>query len=222
MVKRRFLVSILVMAGAAIPASATLTTYTNSASFTAATGDQTFQNITFPMGAQGSTYVDLLTSTTFMSTTGLVGIGSPPTWPPSIDLQEPVCTGTNCTNTLTITLTAAVTSFSMYFGPQNFSSPTVRINNSGGDSYVYGGLIQPNINTPIFFGFVTDTPITSFTIQSAAPPDLMTFGGVEIGTSEAQTPEAGTLLLLGGALLMLRFARRWIPRRAPEAAAVPC
>ena len=50
----RILSAILVLACGAIPASASLTTYTTLSTFTAATLGQTFQSITFPSGNDGA------------------------------------------------------------------------------------------------------------------------------------------------------------------------
>lgn len=215
MTHRTALVSILVLAGAAIPASATLQTYTDQSSFiTATTGNQNFVNITFPSGALTNPYTDLITSTVFSATTGLSGTASPSGWPSGEVLKMTSCSsGTNCP-TLTITLDSAVTAFDMFFGPQNFSNPTVTVNNSGGDHLINGGMMQSSISTPLFFGFVTSTPITTFTIQGAVPVDQWTFDSVQVGTPNAPTPEAATIFLIGGGLLMLRFGRRWLPQRS--------
>lgn len=226
MIRHRFLVPILVLAGAAaIPASATLTTYASQSAFVAATtGNQTFTNITFPSGPLTNPFQDLVTSTIFSATTGLSGDSNPSGWPPAEVLEVTKCaSGTNCP-TLTVTLPSAATAFDMFFGPQDFSNPTVTVDNSGGDHFVNGTMIQPNGSTPIFFGFVTSAPITTFTIVGAVPADQWTFDDVQVG-EPAATPEAGTLFLLGGGLLMLRFGRRWLPRRSstprPATAAAP-
>ena len=212
MIHRTALVSILAIAASAIPALATLTTYTDQSSFIAATaGNQNFTNITFPPGPLSDPYTDLVTSTIFSATTGLSATSSPAGWPTGEVLKMTSCGGSNCP-TLTITLASAVTSFDMFFGPQDFSTPSVTVDNSGGGTYFNSLLQQPNGTTPIFFGFVTTTPITTFTIQGAASVDQWTFDAVQVGTPNTPTPEAATLFLIGGGLLMLRFGRRWLPR----------
>jgi hypothetical protein len=212
---RRFFFSGLILACCAIPASATLTTYTALPSFTAANTDQTFQNITFPSsGNQGTTYTDLLTLVAFSSGSGLTAIPSPTGWPSGTAIE--VTPNSAMTKILTIALPASVTSLGMYLGPQNFNNFEIIITDAAGasDNFDYGAFHQSySDSSPVFFGLRTNSPITSFTIKTYGPPDDLALDSVMIGGgSTSETPEVATFLMIGSGLLMLRYGRRWMPR----------
>lgn len=207
----RILVSLLVLACGSIPVSAALVTYTTLSSFDAATTGQTFDNITFPSGSDGTSYTDPTSQVVFSSENGLTGITAPSGWPADSALEN---VNSGATNVLTITLPSLVTSVSLYLGPQNFSNFNIDISNTGGNTYDNGALEQSGNSTPVFFGVTSDTPFSSFTITTYNSVDHLVIDGVEVGTSDAQTPEVATLLMIGSGLLMLRFGRRWLPRGA--------
>jgi hypothetical protein len=214
---QRFLVSALLLASGAIPASATLTTYTDLPTFTSATSGQTFQNITFPTGSDGTTYTDPTTLVSFSDVTGLVGVASPTGWPTGSTLEANHCT-TSGGCTLTITLPSTVTSVGLFVGTDNFQGFQVTVSN-GTDPTYSSNQAQNPITTPFFFGFNSTVPFTTFTIASEDNVSNLFLDSIEIGTSggsspsdPSDTPEVATLLMLGSGLIMLRCGRRWMPR----------
>ena len=229
MFTQRFLVSALLLACGAIPASATLTTYSSLSTFTAGNTDQTFQNITFPSGNNGTTYTDPTTGVVFSDATSLVGIGTPAGWPAGSSLQASDCgSPTSCTTTLTITLPSAVTSVSLDLSLQNFNQFQVTASNTGtgcltSSANCFTQNTQSSPTTPNFFGFRSDTPFTTFTVATEDFVSSITLDAMEIGTPTGggggggptdppDTPEVATLLMIGSGLVMLRCGRRWMPR----------
>ncbi len=208
----RILASLLVLACGAIPASATLTTYTTQSSFNAATTAQSFQNITFPSGSDGTSYTDPTSQVVFSSGNGLTGITAPTGWPTDSSLE--ISPNASAINILSIVLPSLVTSVSLFVGPQDFSAFNIDITAAGGNSYHNGGEIQTgSVMNPVFFGITSDTAFSTFTITTFANVDHIAIDGVQVGQSQeqAQTPEVATLLMIGSGLLMLRFGRRWMP-----------
>jgi hypothetical protein len=208
----RTFVSLLALACSAIPVSAALTTYSTLSSFNSATSSQTFSNITFPSGSDGTSYTDIASQVVFSSANGLTGIPTIGTWPAGSSLEV---LNSGSTNVLTITLPSLVTSVSLYLGPQNFSNFNIDVANTGGGTYDNGAEEQSSGTTPVFFGVTSDSAFSTFTVTTFASVDHLVIDGVEIGTSgsdQAQTPEVATFLMIGGGLLMLRYGRRWLPR----------
>src|SRR5580698_2757434 len=165
----RILSAMLVLACGAIPASASLTTYTTLSTFTAATLSQTFQSITFPSGNDGTSYTDTSSGVVFSDSAGigssfLDGIASPNGWPSGSSLEATNCSSgsSTCTTTLTITLPSAVTSVSMDLGLQSFNSFQLTVSSSGGGTFNQN-LESGGLTTGLFYGFVSDTPFSSFT-----------------------------------------------------------
>jgi hypothetical protein len=219
---QRFLVSALVLACGAIPASATLTTYSSLSAFTAGNTDQTFQNITFPSGNNGTTYTDPTTGVVFSDATSLIGIGTPSGWPAGSSLQATHCGSPgSCTTTLTITLPATVTSVAMDLGLSGFNAFQVTVSN-GVDAPFSSNQEQSSLSTPLFYGFASTSPFTTFTISTEDPVNDLLLDAMEIGTPTSggsggggdppDTPEVATLLMIGSGLVMLRCGRRWMPR----------
>jgi hypothetical protein len=213
----RLLVFLIVLACCAIPASATLTTYTDLPSFTAATTNQTFQNIAIPSGNDGTSYTDPTTGIEFSDSTGLIGVTAPGGWPSDSSLEANHC-GSNSGCTLTITLPTAVTSVSLYAGLSGYNAFEVTVSN-GVDAPFSSNQEQSSLSTPLFYGFVSTTPFTTFTIATEDNVNNLFLDNIEAGTSgggggggDAQTPEAATFLMIGSGLVMLHFGRRWLPR----------
>jgi len=220
---QRFLISALLLASGAIPASATLVSYSDLPTFTSATSGQTFQNITFPTGSDGTSYTDPTTLATFTDVTGLVGVASPTGWPTGSTLEANHCSSSSgCT--LTITLPAAVTSVSLDVGLQAFNEFQITVSNTGaGCSTSTANCFTQNLESsstsPSFFGFQSDSPFTTFTIATEDNVSNLFIDSLEIGSSGGSgpsdppdTPEVATLLMIGSGLIMLRCGRRWMPR----------
>lgn len=218
MYTKRFLVFALLLACGAIPASATLVNYSTLADFTAGNTDQTFQNITFPSGSQGTTYTDSTTGVMFTDGTSLVGVPFPVGWPAGSSLQATNCGSPgSCTTTLTITLPSAVTSVALFAGPDNFQPFQISVSN-GVDPQFSSNQSQNPVTNPFFFGFRSDSPFTTFTIASEDNVSSVFLDSMEVGTPTGDagpppdTPEVATLLMIGSGLVMLRCGRRWMPR----------
>jgi hypothetical protein len=216
MYTKRLLVSALLLVCGAIPASATLVNYSTLSAFTAGNSDQTFQNITFPSGSEGTTFTDSTTGVVFSDITGLFGVATPAGWPVGSTLQANQCSSSGgCT--LTITLPSAVTSVSLFAGLSGFNAFQVTISN-GVDAPFSTNQEQSNLQTPLFYGFRSDSPFTMFTISTEDNVNSLFIDSMEVGTPTGDagpppdTPEVATLLMIGSGLVMLRCGRRWIPR----------
>jgi hypothetical protein len=195
----------LALVAACVPASASLVTFTTPASFSAATSDLTFQNIAIVGPFSGNSYVDIGTGVTFTDSTGLIVVASPPWSSPAGAALETSAGGA----TINIALPSTGRAFSLYMGQNNFSIDfTVSLTN-GTDSYIHT-FDQTLLTIPDFFGFRTDAPITSFTIQADAGALKLDLNNAQLGTEavEADTPEVATFLLIGSGLVCLRFLGR--------------
>jgi hypothetical protein len=218
----RLLVFLLVLACCAIPASATLTTYADAASFNLANPGNTF--ITFPPTVSGTNYTDAATDVGFSDAGGtstLEEILTPSGWPTGSSLQATACSPSpsGCITTLTIDLPSAVTSVGMYIGLQSYNDFQIAVSNTGGGSYSANNIVStPSSST--FFGVSSDSPFSTFTIATESYFPSITIDDLQIGTSgggggdggDAQAPEAATFLMIGSGLIMLHFGRRWLPR----------
>ncbi|HEX5431061.1 MAG TPA: hypothetical protein VFW83_03790 [Bryobacteraceae bacterium] len=191
--------------GAVVPASASLLTYSSAGDFASANTDQAFQNISFAQGDFGTSLTE--GDVIFANPTDLTGALAPTGWPAGNILEAPAGP-----NTITITLPDTVRAIGFYAGPQNYSNFGVHISNSGGDQA--GGDAYPGTPTSaMFFGFRSDSPITSLTVTAFNPTfDRIAIEDVSAGTPDvAETPEIATFLLVASGLFFLRFARRWMP-----------
>lgn len=215
MLIQRFLMAAVVAACSAIPAFATLQTYTSLTSFDTATGGDTFTNIAFAQGNLGtSTTVDGVVFST--SGASLTGEASPSGWPTGP--TEPALASSEGGNTLTITLPAGAGAVDFYFGPLDYTGLQLTIADNAGGNFTTDALTQPNMTTPVFFGVTTTGNFTSFTIQSFSNPDMTTLDNLQFGQSDmSQTPEVATFLLVGTGLLLMGYFRRRRLARTPEA-----
>jgi hypothetical protein len=210
---QRFLISALVLAGCAIPASAsTLTECTTTTCFNTASSGDTLSNIDFTAGSLGTSFTDLGSGVVFSTnSSGLTGIGSPSGWPAgTTDTALESAAGVN---TMTITFPTAVNAIEFYAGMLDFSFFTISVTDSNGSTINDGSFEQTNLMVPKFFGITTTGSFTSFTITSQGTPDKITLDDVILGESgggSSATPEGATMLLVATGLFGLRFARRWM------------
>lgn len=216
MLAQRLLLFALMSVASAIPASATLVTYTMPTAFAAGNADQTFQTITFPIGPNGASYTDPTTGVVFNDNSSLVGIDTPVGWPTGSSLEATACAlPDTCTTALTITLPSSVTSISMDLGLLNFSGFQIAVANSG------GGLFTLNTGSagsnPLFLGFRSDSPFSTFILATEESVSNLTLDNIQVGTpigdtAPPDTPEVPTMLMIGSGLVMLRFGKRWTSR----------
>ncbi len=75
----------------------------------------------------------------------------------------------------------------------------------------FAGNYHDNVQSAEFLGFTSDTPINSFTIQTANSGYQFQIGSIEFGPGQAQqaeTPEVATLLTIGSGLVGIGALRR--------------
>jgi hypothetical protein len=84
--------------------------------------------------------------------------------------------------------------------------PYIGIGTHGSYNQTWGMTI-PNGGPAQFFGIVSDTPISSLFISSAAFSGKLEINGFELGEA-SPTPETSSLLLIGSGLMVLGIVRR--------------
>jgi hypothetical protein len=218
MLTQRFLISAIVVACGAIPASATLTTYCSnvgpgcgdpsaSSDFTSATSSDTFSDISVAQGGLGNSYT-YESGLMFSDPLGLLGTPNPSGWPAGTAVASNAGV-----STMTITLPTSVNAIEFYVGMKDFSNFTISVTDNSAGTFSSGWFAQTNVSVPLFFGVTTDSYFTSFTITSQASPDKISVDDMMIGSagaSDASAPEVTTLLLVGtGMFLMGCFRRRF-------------
>jgi hypothetical protein len=226
MLTRNFLIAALAAAGCAIPARASITTFSTPSSFSAATIDYTFSDISFTQeGIYSPSTSDLgvvfSTSSTLLpyldGTTGGALGGS---WPAGSALYSMNSSGGN---TLTITLPSAVNAISLYAGLDSTSdSIQISLTDAGGGTPdTFNVSPSVNLGTPYFIGVTTNTSFSTFTITSSNSADKITIDDMQIGQGQAQaTPEVATFLLVGTGLLAMGYIKRRTIRRQPLRTAI--
>ena len=211
---KRFLVPVLALAAFGVPAGASIVTYCDSGCgantmsvFNSLTSGDTFASgspITFgpALGVlSGGNYTDDLTSVLFQATHNL-------TDPGALDTQN------GAGDALSITVQS------------NFSALLVALTSQSGIAGFYLDSSQNNItnlgSTPTTVGYINSNPTGPWTItisklggaNSVAVNNFNAAGG-------AQTPEVGTLLLIGAGLISMRWMKR-LPKprffRTPQTA----
>ena len=220
MLTRRILMSALAVVACAVPASATISYYTDPTSFgTAATG-LTPQSVSFDpdLGMSGLSLI--VSGITFAGFDGVPNpanvivsgnLGSP--WPPGSILER---SGTG--GGITITFVANVRAFSFSFsstsGFGNIATLAV-VTSADNSSSTIPGVFA---NVPNFEGVVADHDIGSATINFPFTNSAqLEFGGFSFDTpasdTGSSTPELGSLFLIGTGLGVLGiFRRRFVLR----------
>jgi hypothetical protein len=210
-----FLLTLMTLAVMATPAySATITTYTSSASWLAATTSDQLDNFeglapsgsytTYPGGIfeNGVEFIGLSGSTGVMDT----------------NLASYYNFGTNDAGfvslgtSIQITIPTPVTAFSINL----FTNPAAT-------TYTVTALSTPftvptfAVPTPAFFGITSDTSFTSVNLQVPSGTSYAFFDNFQWGTAQtgggSEVPEAGTFLLIGTGLVGFAiFRHRGQPR----------
>jgi hypothetical protein len=206
MSKKRFLVPVLVLAALAMPARATLVDYCNAGCgtntlsvFNSLTSGDSFAStspITFG-GAPVSEYTDGLTNVLFQATHGFTISGG------VLDTQN------NQGDTLIVTI------------PSTFTVVILTLTSQNGTGGFYldssGNVIANLSSTPTTVGYINDSVTGDWTIGisklgGAYSVAVNNFNVANAGTSSSETPEVGTLLLIGAGLISMRLLRH-LPRK---------
>jgi hypothetical protein len=205
MFDKKFLISVLVAVGCAIPASATLVTYASASSFAAATSGDTFSDIGVTQGNLGTSYTDL--GVDFTDPLGLLGTENLSGWPAG-QVITATTASSNDDNTITITFPSGVDAISFDAnGLFAFSYVFLSVTDSSGTITPY--LYEANSPAPLFFGVTTtDSTFSSFTIETEASVYQLALGNITIGSDPPETPEAATFLLVGTGLFLMGGWRR--------------
>jgi hypothetical protein len=87
-----------------------------------------------------------------------------------------------------------------------FGLPSIAVNNRNLNAANYSMTI-PNSSSPQFFGILSDTALTSIFIGNPGAGGAVKLDSFELGEA-AQAPEASTLALIGGGLVLVGFLRR--------------
>ena len=217
--------------------STTITTYTNLASWQAATGS--FQVVNFEGIAPAGNYTQYTTPLTLNGVTFIGYTSGGADWLKVLDttvspyynfgtggaalIQMDRPSNGSPLPYIHVTLPTAVTSFAadLFSSSSNGMTFSVTTNQTGG-SNVY---TAPTYGPPTlgFFGVTSDTPFTSVDLWllgttynggSQAFIDNVRFGSASV--QQADTPEAATFLLIGSGLIGLAFWRRRRNRVEPQ------
>ena len=232
MTTRDVLMSIVALAGFAIPARATITytyctsscsdntgtkTYTDWRLAPGATGLAFSNPITFiSSGLSGSgIYTDALTGTVFTGYSGSNVDGQVAILSGSVLAQ-----GNNGVNTgFEIKLPPNTYAFAAIIGScgggicTNTSFGLYAVGQGDHTSYATSyGITVPGGGPAQFFGIVSDTPLSYLFISSANNYPKIGINSFEVGEA-SPTPEVSTFLLIGSGLVVMRFLRRRQQRR---------
>jgi hypothetical protein len=229
MFTRDILISIVALAGLAVPAHATIV-YCNDAAHCTSNSGMTFSTfgaaagglgdamsspITFISGGLSGApaiYVDAGTGTSF------AGYSNATTQNSLQILGTSLGQTINGVNSgIQVTLPANTYAFAMLLSTvSSFGSPFVELGDRNLSNSNYG-LVVPNSSTSVFFGIISDTPISSLFLGNSGNDGAVEIQSFEVG-GPAPTPEVSTFLLIGSGLPLMRFLRR--RRQRPQTIAL--
>ena len=227
MTTRDVLMSIVALAGFAIPARATIAfVYCNDTSHCTSNSGMTFSTfgtaagglgyamsspITFVSAGLSGTpaiYVDAGTGTIFAGYSNATTQNSVQIFG-STSLAQTI-NGPN--SGIQITLPANTYTFAMFVSTvSSFGNPLVELGDRNVSNSNYG-LAIPNNSTSVFFGIISSTPLSSLFIGNLGNDGPVEINSFEVG-GPAGTPEVSTFLLIGSGLVVMRFLRRRQQRR---------
>jgi hypothetical protein len=229
---RRFLFSTLAVIACAVPASATISYYTDPTAYNTATTDLTSQNVDF------SSLIGTFFDSTTLDTILFTGLGSyhnaggeltaqsspGGTWPAGAVLTHSVGTGLfNAGGSITVTFPSAVEAFAFYGGYVASPDSLDIVVATAADSLHLTPFIT-STTAPYFLGIRTDLPITGLTISAQSTiGEQLGLGGFSFDTAGTggtgggggdggTTPEPASFLLIGTGLASVAFLRRRLGR----------
>lgn len=209
--------TIILSAIAAIPAWATQLggTFSSAAALMAANSNQTFTNISFdpfnPSTIDPSLTIGPIT---------FGGPGSSPltvvsnpggSWPAGSILRR---TSGNPGQPINITLDSSIRAFGATFGLVQVAPPsgpqTITVSYTSDSNYSYS-LVVSDLGSPIYLGFATDSAISNLSVSANFGFLYVALNDASYGVpnlSSTETPEVGTLLLIGTGLITVRLLHR--------------
>jgi hypothetical protein len=225
---RRILISALAVAACAVPASATISYYSDPTLFSNAVSGATAQSIDFGSAGQFFSNSDTIDGVTF---TGIdAGFPGPSgdltvlaqpngSWPTGTVLARSTGSFSYSGGSITISLPSAVEGISFYIsyarGSIGGSNPLgIAV---AGDSPT-SSLIVSSLNTPYFVGLVASGgSLGVVTLTAGDYTNQIELGGFSFDTgssgSDSSTPELGSFFLIGtGLILFPVFRRRFVLR----------
>ncbi len=218
MINKRFLVPVLALAAIGLPVRGSVATYcSGSSSFCSANDATAFNNQltadTYTLGGliafsasngslAGTTYTDSATGITFTDF-----LGNSLQFLAGGVLSTPNVSGTNY---IEVTIPATIAAIELSVNITNTNGICLDAVCPAGEGFV--GFINPSPSAPwtVEFGPVGSSGMTEVNNFSVAPA----------GVSQSETPEVGTLLLIGSGLIAMRWMSR-LPRlifRTPRTA----
>jgi hypothetical protein len=217
--------TILLAAIAAVPIWATQlgATYSSASAMMTANSDQSFTNIDFSP-FQGTSADSFTTGLAVFSGTNALSVEANPggSWPAGSILRR---ANGNPGQPISITLDPSVRAFGASFGVVSVfpgvASLTVSYFSDQNYSYT---LDIAGLGAPVYLGFVTNSAITNLTITPAFPQLFVALNNASYGVANlevAETPEVGTLVLIGSGLLTVRFLHRRKMKAARKSALRP-
>jgi hypothetical protein len=206
MFSRRILLSMLGF-GLTIGSAHATTTYSSAAAFAAALSGAGFTPTTITFTNDMCFLCASLTDSSVEFDSTQMNIGTPAGWPDGNVLERSAGNGS-------ISITPASTFFAFGLNIVTVSGagfPVDVLFNDGSAEDV--SLTAASAGSAVFFGAISATPITN--LQVSTTFNFLTFGvdDVTIGAG-ASTPDAPTMLLFGGGLIMLNLLYRRRRQRA--------
>jgi hypothetical protein len=208
------------LAGLAVPAHATISycntgcsssntgvTFSSFGTAASGLGDTMSSAITFVSGGLSGSpaiYGDAGTGTTF------AGYSNATTQNSLQILGTSLAQTINGANSgIQVTLPANTYAFAMFVSTvSSFGSPFVELGDRNVSNSNYS-LVIANSSTSVFFGIISDTPLSSLFIGNLGNDGAVKINSFETGgPADTATPEVSTFLLIGSGLVLMRFLRR--------------
>jgi hypothetical protein len=210
---KRFLVPVLALAGFGLPVGASIVTYcdgggcganiTSAFNNAVATNGYTYvsvSNISFTAGSlSGTQYDDGLTSMVFLDSSH----------PFSVNSGE---LDTSSAGNDSVTITVPATYSAIVLDLTNFNSGTVGFGLDQGSNFANLAHGSTTVVGYTNVGGSAPWTITIYPFSSSGALGIINFNAAMSGSTGGETPEVGTLLLIGFGLIAMRWMRRW-PRR---------
>jgi len=175
-------------------ACATTTFYTSQSLFNTATAGMTFQSITDLASSETSSGAPLTDPSTGVMFSDQTGNSGGLTVVSSDELKV--------TSGFSLGIQVPSTYTAYWFDIETLSSGAA-VNESSSSPSSSNSFTTPG--TPLFFGIVTNTAVTGLQISGGLGTiEIDNFNVASSGSSGGSTPEGGTMVMIGGGLILLR------------------